>query len=113
MAYQVARRTLRLDAGAVGEPDAWIEVEHPEALTWRTKVRLLRAGQAEGDEIARATGQACALVVGWSLTDFETGEALPLPATAEGLERAPAQVVEHLLTALGEAFTVPKASGSA
>ncbi len=110
-AYAKALRTVRLSLEAAGEPGHWVDVEHPEAMRWSIKSRIVRAASIE-DELSRSLAQVAAMIVGWSLVDIETGEPLPVPVTPEVLDRLPAHVVEAVLTQIGELVTVPKASGS-
>ena len=113
MPYAKALRTIRIDLGEVaGEPGYWIEVEHPEAMTWRTKRAIIRAGNGETDDIARSSAQVAAMVCGWNLEDVDTGEALALPATEASFDRLPSHIVEGLMSAVGNLFQIPKESGS-
>tara|TARA_R110000868_G_scaffold318982_1_gene579727 strand:- start:7917 stop:8198 length:282 start_codon:yes stop_codon:yes gene_type:complete len=88
-----------------------VDVEHPEAMRWTTKARMIRASSIE-DEFGRSLAQVASMIVAWSLTDVDTGEELPVPVTTDALDRLPAHVVEAILTLVGELVTVPKASGS-
>ena len=109
--YAKSLRTVRLSLAAAGEPDHWVDVEHPEAMRWSIKSRIIRAA-ANADEFTRSLAQVAAMIVGWSLVDVETGQPLPVPVQAETLDRLPAHVVESILTQVGEMVTVPKASES-
>lgn len=111
MAYAKPLRTVRLTLDASGEPGHWVEVEHPEAMRWTTKARMIRAQSIE-DEFGRSLAQVASMITAWSLVDVDTGEALPVPVTADVLDRLPAHVVEAILTLVGELVTVPKANGS-
>ena len=111
MGYAKPLRTVRLTLDGAGEPGHWVEVEHPEAMRWTTKARMIRASSIE-DEFGRSLAQVASMITGWSLTDVDTGEELPVPVTAEALDRLPAHVVEAILTQVGELVTVPNASGS-
>ena len=111
MGYAKPLRTVRLTLDAAGEPGHWVEVEHPEAMRWTTKARMIRASSIE-DEFGRSLAQVASMITGWSLTDVDTGDELPVPVTAEALDRLPAHVVEAILTQVGELVTVPNASGS-
>jgi hypothetical protein len=88
-----------------------VDVEHPEAMRWTTKARMIRASSIE-DEFLRSLAQVASMIVAWSLTDVDTGEELPMPVTTDVLDRLPAHVVEAILTLVGELVTVPKVSGS-
>jgi len=72
---------------------------------------MIRAQSIE-DEFGRSLAQVASMIVAWSLVDIDTGEALPVPVTADVLDRLPAHVVEAILTLVGELVTVPKANGS-
>jgi hypothetical protein len=111
MAYAKPLRTVRLTLDASGEPGHWVDVEHPEAMRWTTKARMIRASSIE-DEFLRSLAQVASMITGWSLTDVDTGEELPVPVTTDVLDRLPAHVVEAILTLVGELVTVPKVSGS-
>ena len=111
MGYAKPLRTVRLSLDASGEPGHWVDVEHPEAMRWTTKARMIRASSIE-DEFGRSLAQVASMIVAWSLTDVDTSEELPVPVTTEVLDRLPAHVVEAILTLVGELVTVPKASGS-
>ena len=110
MGYAKPLRTVRLTLDGAGEPGHWVEVEHPEAMRWTTKARMIRASSIE-DEFGRSLAQVASMITAWSLTDVDTGEELPVPVTAEALDRLPAHVVEAILTQVGELVTVPNASG--
>lgn len=112
MAYAKALRVVRVDLASAGEPGYWVEVEHPESMSWSVKRAIIRAGNGAGDELERSTAQVAAMVTAWNLEDRETGEALPLPATEATLDRLPAHVVEAILVEVGALFQIPKASGS-
>ena len=111
MGYAKPLRTVRLLLDASGEPGHWVDVEHPEAMRWTTKARMIRASSIE-DEFLRSLAQVASMIVAWSLTDVDTGEELPVPVTTDVLDRLPAHVVEAILTQVGELVTVPKVSGS-
>ena len=111
MAYAKPLRTARLSLADAGEPDHWVEVEHPETLRWKTKRAIMQA-QNEADEATRSVRQVLAMVVSWSLTR-EDGTAMPIPPTDDDLDAMPSHVVEGLLLAIGALFDVPKANGSA
>lgn len=110
--YAKALRTVRLSLEAAGEPNHWVDVEHPEAMRWSVKSRIVRASSIE-DEFTRSLAQVAAMIVAWSLVDIETGEPLPVPVTTDALDRLPAHVVESILTQVGELVSVPKANESA
>jgi hypothetical protein len=88
-----------------------VDVEHPEAMRWTTKARMIRASSIE-DEFLRSLAQVASMIVAWSLIDVDTGDELPMPVTTDVLDRLPAHVVEAILTLVGELVTVPKVSGS-
>jgi hypothetical protein len=111
MGYAKPLRTVRLSLDASGEPGHWVDVEHPEAMRWTTKARMIRASSIE-DEFLRSLAQVASMIVAWSLTDVDTGEELPVPVTTDALDRLPAHVVEAILTLVGELVTVPKVNGS-
>lgn len=105
MAYAKPIRTVRISLADAGEADLWIEVEHPETLSWRTKRRIIGA-QSEQDEATRSVRQAVAMVVRHNLTD--DGGTL----TDEALDNMPSHVVEGVLVAIGGLFDVPKSTES-
>jgi hypothetical protein len=111
MGYAKPLRTVRLALDASGEPGHWVDVEHPEAMRWTTKARMIRASSIE-DEFLRSLAQVASMIVAWSLIDVDTGDELPMPVTTDVLDRLPAHVVEAILTLVGELVTVPKVSGS-
>ena len=103
-------RTLKITLSDAGEPDLWIEVEHPEVLSWRTKRRII-AAQGIEDEATRSVRQVAAMLVSWNLTR-DDGTAIPTPPSDDDLDALPSHVVEGILLAVGALFEIPKASGS-
>ena len=106
--YRKPSRLTRVTLAEWDEPDFWIEVENPESMTWKSRRRFTALTEADKTDPQVVAMAFTSLIRAWNIVDPETGEVLPVPPTAEDLDRLPAHVVDGILLAINEMNTVPK-----